>query len=836
VGQTFFVTLVRPLATLVLILAFICAVASPAVCQQFLDIHDFIQYPNGADPWPLVADAAGNLYGQANGGTYGAGVVFKLTPQANGTYSSTLLYVFPGVSAAGLPDYGGNGPLVFDTAGNLYGASGGGTYNTTLNGCGTVYELSPSASGTWTKTTVYAFACTPDGNQPNGKLTFDSAGNLYGTTVYGGANNYGTVFELSPNGQGGWTETTLYSFTGQTDGGYPTANLVLDKSGNIYGSTTVGGELLACVTSNGDPEGCGVYFELTHDSDGIWSESVLYALLATDGLDTVQLAFGSDGYLYGVASVGPYQNYNNHGYGLLFRLSSASGGGWTYTILYAFEGGPDGAGPTSLFLGNDGNWYGSTYAGGTLSTCTSCGTIFSITPKTSYPWKDKILYQFGHTGQGTNPTGVISDQAGNLYATAGYQNIDQCCGVVSKLTKSAGRWNTTVIYDFASGYDGSEPSTALAQDSAGNLYGNAFYGGEYGNGILFELAKLADGTWQEQVMHSFQGKADGANPSMPLVVDSSGNVYGTTFGSIDDAYGSAYELKRNASGTWEFTTIYSFKGGADGYQPGGLAIGPNGNIYGITYYGGVGNCQFGGSGCGTIFELTRHSANWSKTTVYQFQGTSDAGAADGTPVFDDEGNLYGVGLNSPNTAVYKLSPGASGTWTFTILVDFKNILAGDPITVADGNVYGVIGSSTSYPNGAVYRVSTGGGFNGRRVGPSSPPDILYSFTGGAAGDDPIAVTRDSAGNLYGTTYSGGSCQGSSYGCGIIFKLTPSGNSWTESVLYDFQSYSELSPLIVDSSANLYGADSQGGSDFNGFIFEYSPNATLDTSRPQQGVR
>jgi uncharacterized repeat protein (TIGR03803 family) len=545
--QTFFLSLVRPPSTLVLVLALICVVAPHAMCQQFLDIHDFVQYPNGANPWPLVADSAGNLYGQANGGTYGAGVVFELSPQANGAYSERLLYVFQGVPAVGIPDVGGIGPLVFDSAGNLYGASGGGLYDTAVYGCGTVFELSQSASGTWTKKTIYAFACTPDGNQPNGTLTFDSAGNLYGTTYYGGANNYGTVFELSSNGQGGWTETTLYSFTGQSDGGYPSANVVLDKSGNLYGSTTLGGQLFSC-QSNGTPVGCGVYFELSHNPDGSWTESVLYALLPNDGAGTVQIEFGTDGNLYGVTRYGPYQNFYNPGYGLLFRLSPASGGSWNYTILYAFQGGPDGANPTSLFLGSDGSWYGSTEYGGMLSICPGCGTIFSITPQKNYPWKDKILYYFGRNGQGTYPSGVIADQAGNLYATAGYQTTDQCCGVVSKLIPStSGRWNTSVLYRFSSGNEGSRPSTGLAQDSSGNLYGTAFYGGKYGSGMLFELVKLADGGWQEEVMHSFQGTSDGGYPATPLVVDSSGNIYGTTGGSADDLYGSVFELKRNTS-------------------------------------------------------------------------------------------------------------------------------------------------------------------------------------------------------------------------------------------------------------------------------------------------
>jgi uncharacterized repeat protein (TIGR03803 family) len=831
--RTFFTSRVRRLSTVVFALVWIC-VAPHAMGQQFLDIHDFVQYPNGAYPWPLVSDSAGNLYGQADGGTYGASVVYELSPQANGSYSQKLLYVFQGAPAVGIPDVGGRGPLVFDTAGNLYGASGG-SFLPTLDGCGTVWELSPSASGTWTKKTIYAFACTPDGNQPNGILTFDGAGNLYGTTYYGGASNYGTVFELSPNGQGGWIETTLYSFTGQSDGGYPGANLVLDKSGNVYGSTSLGGQLYSCL-SNGNAVGCGVYFELSHNPDGSWTENVLYGLLPNDGAGTVQMEFGTDGNLYGVTAYGPYQNYNNPGYGLLFRLS-ASGGSWNYTILYAFLGGPDGAYPTSLFLGSDGNWHGSTAGGGTLSICPGCGTIFSITPQKNYPWKDKILYKFGRTNQGTNPTGVIADQAGNLYATAGYQYTNQCCGVVSKLTKSAsGRWNASVLYGFPSGNDGSWPSTALAQDSAGNLYGTAFYGGQYSSGMLYELVKQADGSWKEQVMHSFQDKADGSNPYYPLVVDSSGNVYGSASPSTGDPNGSVYELKRNASGNWELATIYAFQGGTDGARPGGITIGKNGNIYGITYYGGLGSCN-SGSGCGTIFELTRQSGAWIKTTIYQFLGNSDAGAAFGTPVLDDAGNLYGVGWNSTNTAIYELSPGVSGTRTFTVLFDFKAIISNGSIIVADGNIYGVVDSGTSYPYGAVYRVSAAGSFKDRSLASSSALQILYSFTGGTDGAYPTALTRDGVGDLYGTTLFGGLCSSFSSGCGVIFKLTPNAGSWTESVLYDFQlAYGEPSPLIMDSSGNLYGASVGGGTDFNGYVFEYSPNAAPNASRLQKGVR
>lgn len=235
--------------------------------------------------------------------------------------------------------------------------------------------------------------------------------------------------------------------------------------------------------------------------------------------------------------------------------------------------------------------------------------------------------------------------------------------------------------------------------------------------------------------------------------------------------------------------------------------------------------------------MTRQSGGWIKTTLYQFQGNSDAGAAFGTPVLDDEGNLYGVGWSSTNTAIYELSPGASRTWNFNIVFDFKGIISNGAILVADGNIYGVIGSATSYLDGTVYRVSIGGGLDGHGFTPSSPLNILYRFTGGADGASPVAVTRDGAGNLYGTTNSGGSCSSFSSGCGVIFQLTPSAGSWTESVLYDFQlAYGQPSPLIVDSSANLYGANAWGGSDGNGFIFEYSPNATSSAPRLQNGVR
>jgi uncharacterized repeat protein (TIGR03803 family) len=246
----------------------------------------------------VVFDAAGNLYGTTfGGGTYticegGCGVVFELSPAGNGTWTEKILLNFGSdYTDAYAPDFG---PLIFDAAGNLYGTSGGGgTY-----GSGTAFEISPAASGSWTETILHSFGSgSGDGSLPQGGLTFDAAGNLYGTTYYGGAYNFGMAFELTPAGGGTWSETIMHSFDGETgDGTLPRANLILDSSGNVYGTTTGGGANIV-----------GTVFELSPGSGGSWTETILHSFQdnVKDGEHPgASLIFGSSGNIYGTTAGG----------------------------------------------------------------------------------------------------------------------------------------------------------------------------------------------------------------------------------------------------------------------------------------------------------------------------------------------------------------------------------------------------------------------------------------------------------------------------------------------------------------------------------------------------
>ena len=265
---------------------------------------------DGAGPSGLIFDAAGNLYGTTSGGGtipcggYGCGAVYQLTPTADGGWTEKVLYSF--CSQANCTDgwfpYAG---LIFDAAGNLYGTTSlGGTY-----GAGTAFELTPAAGGGWTEKVLYSFGNSgTDAVVPVGRLIFDAAGNLYGTSEVGGTYGYGTVFELTPTAGGGWTEKVLYSFGNGTDGASPDAGLIFDTDSNLYGTTRYGG-----------PYGWGTVFELTPTAGGGWTETVLHSFgYGTDGaLLYAGVIFDAAGNLYGTTTEGGTDTY----YGTVFELS-----------------------------------------------------------------------------------------------------------------------------------------------------------------------------------------------------------------------------------------------------------------------------------------------------------------------------------------------------------------------------------------------------------------------------------------------------------------------------------------------------------------------------------
>jgi uncharacterized repeat protein (TIGR03803 family) len=346
----------------------------------------------------LIFDESGNLYGTTYvGGVSGLGTVFELTLNGNGTWIEKLLYSFCSLKNCG---DGENpvGALTFDQSGNLYGtAYGGGTYN-----YGAVFQLSPNADGTWTESVLHSFS-GPDGALPFGGLTFDGAGNLYGTTLDGGVFEWGAVFELTPNVDGTWTESVLHSFTNGDDGGTPLASLIFDQTGNIYSTTDGGG-------TNDN----GVVFQLAPNSDGSWTETVLHEF--TGGKDgrypETGLIFDGSGNLYGTTL--------GEGLGCVFRLTPSSDGHWKEKVLLRIKTSKDGDIPAgTLIFDQAGNLYGMTRVGG-VPNCPNypgCGVVFRLSSTSNGGWKETVLHRFDDHPGALPFDALILDKAGNLYGT-----------------------------------------------------------------------------------------------------------------------------------------------------------------------------------------------------------------------------------------------------------------------------------------------------------------------------------------------------------------------------------------------------------------------------------
>jgi uncharacterized repeat protein (TIGR03803 family) len=390
--------------------------------------------------------------------------------------------------------------LIFDASGNLYGTTYyGGTglcWDGYGLGCGTVFELTPKSGGGWSEKVLHDF--TNNNNQdggvyPSDGVIFDASGNLYGTTGHGGVHTYGTVFELMPKTGGGWTEKVLYSFKADKDGWWPSAGMVFDSSGNLYGTTYYGGGI-SC--SDGRGRGCGTVFELTPASGGGWTEKILHRFNGnySEGVGPrASLIFDSSGNLYGTTSNG----------GTVFELTPKLGGEWGLKVLHTFgRNGKDGNNPAgSLIFDASGNLYGTT-----------------------------------------------SDGPPQGYNGPCYDGTDLGCGVVFELTpKVAGGWTEKILHYFKSdGKDGYHPSTNLIFDSSGNLYSTTSRGGPNDNGTVFEMTRDGDGNWMESVLHSFDYK-NGFGPDA-LIFDASGNLFGTTWGggsgncSMRGGCGTVFEL------------------------------------------------------------------------------------------------------------------------------------------------------------------------------------------------------------------------------------------------------------------------------------------------------
>jgi len=367
----------------------------------------------------LVSDSSGNLYGTTYyGGDMkaclgGCGVAFELS-QSGGIWTETVLHTFSNLSDGQYPTHG----LVIDKAGNLYGVAFNGG-NTTAQeclsiGCGLVFELSPQGSG-WTETILHKFTGYDpntgknDGADPFGGLTIDDNGILYGTTLGGGAPDYGTVFALEQT-KNGWDERTLYSFKGGTEGSGPLGGLTLDAAGNLYGTTAGGGPC------------CGLVYKLTRN-----------------------------------------------------------GSHFTGNLLYAFSSPEKGREPLGrLTFDSKGDIYGATYYGGDLSACSNgCGTIFQLKPNGN-KWTETVIHTF-EDADGQHPEAGVTAVNDTLYGVAHFGGTFSCgmglnCGVLYDLTESNGTWNQAILHDFQGAPDGEFGVAALLYNN-GTLYGTTHNGG-----------------------------------------------------------------------------------------------------------------------------------------------------------------------------------------------------------------------------------------------------------------------------------------------------------------------------------------------------------------------
>lgn len=408
--------------------------------------------------------------------------------------------------------------------------------------------------------------------------------------------------------------------------------------------------------------------------------------------------------------------------------------------------------------------------------------------------KYKVLYSFTGGADGNEfmwvtgagnwfSSGLVADQTGTFYGTTAAGG-DYGYGVVFKLAPgSGGSWTETVLYRFTGGADGAYPFAGLVFDTAGNLYGTTSGGGSgscsnsytNGCGVVFELTPNLDGSWTENVIYSFTGGADGAQPEARLTFDASGNLYGTANaggqhlsspcpynpfgGQYDNGCGVVFELIPNGNGTWAESVLHRFTGGWDGGpEVSSLTFDAAGNLYGTA--------QGGKYAQGVVFKLAPSSTGWKETALHTFTCQKDGCSplAFTGLAFDATGSLYGTTFWLPNFGggtVYKLTPTATGPWKWSLVHSFGTANAYHPVAGvildADGNVYGTATSGGAHGSGEVFKVmpTTGGGWK---------YTVLHTFA-----NNPLSCPFSLMGA--GGTLYGSACY-SDKAAGGVFEITP----------------------------------------------------------------
>jgi uncharacterized repeat protein (TIGR03803 family) len=718
---------------------------------------------------PLIRATDGNFYGTTHdGGTADFGTVFRMTPGG----AITVLHSFTGGSNDGALPFA---PLMQASNGLLYGTTYGGgalcqaphidDVPTPDEGrCGTVYTL--TLGGVFTL--LHAFDYVTEGGRPYAGLIEATDGNLYGTTVEGGAagggnSQYGTAFRMTPAG----AVTKLYVFDNaplpghsKSVGTNPYAGLVQGADGNFYG-----------VTSR-----FGAIFKMT--PDGVMTPLHIFNS-TTDG-DTPRgsLVQGIDGSFYGTTTTGG----TGAGAGSIFKITAEG----AFALLHAFGGGAlDGAFPNlgALVQAPDGNFYGTTTAGGAANR----GTVFQVTAAGAFT----LLHSFaGATADGAAPqAGLLRTADGNFWGTT--SSGGQHNAGTAFMMNPAG---AVSIVSLTGGIDGVRPHAGFIRATDGHFYGTTSAGGTSGLGTIIKMTSAGVVT----VIHSFAGgPADGATPENGVIQANDGNFYGTT--SAGGAFGAGAVYRMEPTGA--VSLLHSFDSlapigvvqASDGalygttsqtvfkltlagtfellhtldsapvVRSGNLLQANDGNLYGTTRSGSQGNAF----GTGTIFRISTSGA-FSVLHVFSSSGTEGTSANNGLIQGRDgflygtsrRGGQYGDSSNGYGVVFKQALDAPHVNLGYTVLHRFQPApAAGRPfagvLQAADGHFYGTTSTGGASGSGGVFRVT-----------PDGSATLLHSFTGSGGAIPHAALVEAADGSFYGTTSEGGA-----FGVGVVFRVS-----------------------------------------------------------------
>jgi len=416
--------------------------------------------------------------------------ILLLAAKANAA-SEKVIYSFTGGSHGAQP----NCALTWGIDGNLYGTTKlGGNLTACKSGCGTVFQLKYTGTG-WQETVIFTFN-GKDGAVPNSGVIFRGAESLYGTTAFGGPDNNGVIFKLTENQNHTWSETVIHAFRGLDDGNTPFGTPLFDDAGSLYGTTRFG--------PGKHEAGDGIVFELIPAGKS-WSEKILYEFKdSPDGADPYAgLISDGKGTYYGTTFNGGIRSKKclASTCGIVYSLTQSKTGKWEKQTIYRFCSKPDCTDPGNpkdgVIFDDAGNLYG-----GTSENPGGDGSVYELSPNRDGTWSQKVLYAFhGQDGNDVDG-GLLFDHAGDLFGAtdvggsftvctdgdgvAHYHHLG--CGTIFRLSPDkSGNWTESVLHDLGGFGDGSHPRRVMVEGKIGKLYGVTNLGGEYGQGIVFEV-------------------------------------------------------------------------------------------------------------------------------------------------------------------------------------------------------------------------------------------------------------------------------------------------------------------------------------------------------------